>query len=151
MSNSKQMPIGKQVLVAYGALCLVLAMIGALFIFSLRAIEYRRQTLQAAVHHKWEVINDVAKNVGLMQAEVLQHVMVIDAAEMGMAGAGLSELLFDKAQIAATPMDGWGAKNGGQFLRLVFANEPIARLKGIGARMRRALAAQPRRPVAPMA
>src|SRR6185295_1032672 len=82
MSNSKQMPIGKQVLVAYGALCLVLAMIGALFIFSLRAIEHRRQTLQAAAHHKWEVINDVAKNVGLMQAEVLQHVMVIDAAEM---------------------------------------------------------------------
>jgi aspartate/methionine/tyrosine aminotransferase len=45
------------------------------------------------------------------------------------------------AQIAATPMTGWGEVNGAQFLRFVFANEPVERLSGIGARMRQALAA----------
>ena len=82
MSKFNQMSIGRQVLVAYGALCLVLAMIGALCLFSLRAIEHRRQTQQAVAHQKWEVIDEVAKNVGLMQAEVLQHVLATDAAEM---------------------------------------------------------------------
>jgi aspartate/methionine/tyrosine aminotransferase len=70
--------------------------------------------------------------------------LLIDASQIGMTGAELSERLFDRAQIAATPMDGWGETNGAQFLRFVFANEPIARLKGIGTRMRRALAAQSR-------
>jgi N-succinyldiaminopimelate aminotransferase len=67
--------------------------------------------------------------------------LLIDASELGMTGAQLSERLFDMAQIAATPMTGWGEVNGAQFLRFVFANEPVERLRGIGARMRRALAA----------
>src|SRR5258706_5014607 len=66
--------------------------------------------------------------------------LLIDASELGMTGAQLSERLFDMAQIAATPMTGWGEVNGAQFLRFVFANEPVQRLRGIGARMRRALA-----------
>jgi N-succinyldiaminopimelate aminotransferase len=67
--------------------------------------------------------------------------LLIDASELGMTGAQLSERLFDMAQIAATPMTGWGEVNGALFLRFVFANEPVERLRGIGARMRRALAA----------
>jgi N-succinyldiaminopimelate aminotransferase len=65
--------------------------------------------------------------------------LLIDASEFGMTGAELSDRLFDMAQIAATPMTGWGEVNGAQFLRFVFANEPVERLRGIGARMRRAL------------
>ncbi len=68
--------------------------------------------------------------------------LLIDASQIGMTGAELSERLFDKAQIAATPMNGWGEINGAQYLRFVFANEPVERLKGIGARMRRALGPQ---------
>jgi N-succinyldiaminopimelate aminotransferase len=68
--------------------------------------------------------------------------LLIDASELGMTGAQLSERLFNMAQIAATPMTGWGEVNGAQFLRFVFANEPVERLRGIGARMRRALAAR---------
>ena len=67
--------------------------------------------------------------------------LLIDASELGMTGAQLSERLFDMAHIAATPMTGWGEVNGAQFLRFVFANEPVERLRGIGARIRRALAA----------
>ncbi len=67
--------------------------------------------------------------------------LLIDASELGMTGAQLSERLFDMAQIAATPMTGWGEVNGAQFLRFVFANEPVERLRGIGGRVRRALGA----------
>ena len=70
--------------------------------------------------------------------------LLIDASELSMSGAELSERLFDEAQIAATPMNGWGEVNGAQFLRFVFANEPVARLQGIGARLRRALRARSR-------
>ena len=82
MTKPKQMSIGRQVLFAFGALCLVLVSIGALFFVSLRAIEHRRQTQQARAHHTWEVVDKVAKNVGLMQAKVLQHVLTTDAGEM---------------------------------------------------------------------
>ena len=67
------MPIGNQVLISFGALCLVLVMIGALFLFSLRTIEHHRQTELARAHHKWEVVDEVPKNVGLVQAEVFEE------------------------------------------------------------------------------
>jgi N-succinyldiaminopimelate aminotransferase len=65
--------------------------------------------------------------------------LLIDASLLAMTGAQLSKRLFDGAQVAATPMDGWGEVNGAQMLRFVFANEPAERLKGIGAKARRAL------------
>ena len=65
--------------------------------------------------------------------------LLIDAGALGMSGAALSQRLFERADIAATPMDGWGEANGARFLRFVFANEPVERLRGIGARVRRAL------------
>ena len=65
--------------------------------------------------------------------------LLIDAQALGMSGAEMSERLFEKAQIAATPMDGWGEVNGARHLRLVFANEPVERLRGIGERVRCAL------------
>ncbi len=36
-------------------------------------------------------------------------------------------------------MVNWGVRNGPQFVRFVFSNEPVARLQGIGDRVRRAL------------
>jgi len=65
--------------------------------------------------------------------------LLIDAAPLGMTGAALSQRLFERADIAATPMDGWGDVNGARFLRFVYANEPVERLRGIGARVRRAI------------
>ncbi len=65
--------------------------------------------------------------------------LLIDAGKLGMTGAQLSDRLFDRAEIAATPMTGWGNVNGAQFLRFVFANEPVERLAGIGDRIRKAI------------
>lgn len=65
--------------------------------------------------------------------------LLIDGGPLGFDGADLSRRLFDEAKIAATPMRGWGEANGEQFLRFVFANEPVERLRGIGERVRRAL------------
>ena len=49
-------------------------------------------------------------------------------------------MLLEKGKVAATPMTHWGEENAGQFVRLVFSNEPVARLEGLGDRVRRALA-----------
>jgi aspartate/methionine/tyrosine aminotransferase len=65
--------------------------------------------------------------------------LLLDAQALGLTGAELAERLFDRAHIAATPMTGWGEVNGARYLRLVFANEPLERLRGIGERVRMAL------------
>jgi aspartate/methionine/tyrosine aminotransferase len=65
--------------------------------------------------------------------------MLLDASELGLTGAEASRRLFDVGRIAATPMDNWGEVHGSQYVRFVFSNEPEARLKGIGERLRRSL------------
>jgi len=66
--------------------------------------------------------------------------LLVDGAPLGLTGAEMSRRLFDQARIAATPMEGWGEVNGARLLRLVFANEPVERLRGIGDQVRRAWA-----------
>jgi aspartate/methionine/tyrosine aminotransferase len=64
--------------------------------------------------------------------------LLIDTRPLGLTPAALSRRLFDRGQVAATPMDGWGP-SGADYLRLVFANEPAERLTDLGERFRRAL------------
>jgi aspartate/methionine/tyrosine aminotransferase len=64
--------------------------------------------------------------------------LLIDTRPLGLTPAALSRRLFDRGQVAATPMDGWGPSGAG-YLRLVFANEPTERLADLGERFRRAL------------
>ncbi|MCO5970893.1 pyridoxal phosphate-dependent aminotransferase [Actinoallomurus soli] len=64
--------------------------------------------------------------------------LLIDTEPLGLGPADLSRHLFDRAKVAATPMDGWGP-SGSRYLRLVFANEPVDRLTGLGDRFRQAL------------
>ncbi|MEW9550656.1 pyridoxal phosphate-dependent aminotransferase [Nonomuraea sp. NPDC050783] len=64
--------------------------------------------------------------------------LLLDARPLGLTGAELSRRLFDRAKVAATPMDGWGP-SGGHYLRLVFANEPVERLATLGDRFALAL------------
>lgn len=64
--------------------------------------------------------------------------LLVDTRPLGLTPAALSRRLFDRAKVAATPMDGWGP-GGGSYLRLVFANEPVERLADLGDRFRRAL------------
>lgn len=65
--------------------------------------------------------------------------LLIDGQPLGLTGAEMSGRLFERGRIAATPMDGWGEINGSRFVRLVFSNEPLDRLQGIGAKVRAAL------------
>jgi aspartate/methionine/tyrosine aminotransferase len=66
--------------------------------------------------------------------------LLIDTRPLGLTPAELSRRLFERGQVAATPMDGWGP-SGANYLRLVFANEPAERLADLGDRFRRALGA----------
>ncbi|MYC91106.1 MAG: hypothetical protein F4X15_06495 [Gemmatimonadetes bacterium] len=53
--------------------------------------------------------------------------------------AEASARLLEHGTVAATPMTHWGRENAAQFVRLVFSNEPVERLRGLGERFRRAL------------
>lgn len=64
--------------------------------------------------------------------------LLLDAEALGMSSQKLSELLLQKAKIAATPMIGWG-NQAAKYLRFVFSNEPKERLIGIGEKIKRAL------------
>jgi aspartate/methionine/tyrosine aminotransferase len=65
--------------------------------------------------------------------------MLLDAGELGMSGLEASTRLFERGRVAATPMDNWGVVHGARYVRLVFSNEPVDRLAGIGERFRRSL------------
>lgn len=67
--------------------------------------------------------------------------MMADVSSLGITGAEASRRLFEKGAVSATSMEGWGDQETARYLRFVFSNEPIARLRGIGERFRRALLA----------
>ena len=64
--------------------------------------------------------------------------MLLRVSDFGIDGERMAERLLEQG-VCATPMSGWGAERGKQFIRFVFSNEPVARLRGIGARVRAAL------------
>lgn len=64
--------------------------------------------------------------------------LLLDAQALGHDAVAASALLLDRARAAATPMTGWGQQTA-RYVRLVFANEPMERLEGIGERVRSAL------------
>jgi aspartate/methionine/tyrosine aminotransferase len=65
--------------------------------------------------------------------------LLLDVAALGLDSFSASERLLTRGRIAATPMRHWGEVNGDRFVRLVFSNEPPARLAGLGDRVRSAL------------
>ncbi|MFQ5983705.1 MAG: pyridoxal phosphate-dependent aminotransferase, partial [Woeseiaceae bacterium] len=64
---------------------------------------------------------------------------LVDVSALGMDGSEASRRLLEKGKIAATPMVNWGGSNSSNYLRVVFSNEPVDRLRGIGQRFRDAL------------
>ncbi|WP_398494727.1 pyridoxal phosphate-dependent aminotransferase [Variovorax sp.] len=66
--------------------------------------------------------------------------MLLRASDFGIDGQALSERLL-KARVCATAMQGWGETHGAQYLRFVFSNEPVERLRGLGDKVRAALGA----------
>lgn len=69
--------------------------------------------------------------------------MLLRVSDFGIDGAEMSRRLLDEG-VCATAMAGWGVTHGAQYIRFVFANEPAARLKGLGGRVRAALARRAR-------
>ena len=65
--------------------------------------------------------------------------MLVDAQALGTDAPALSQALLENGRIAATPMTAWGETVAPRHVRLVYANEPLARLRGIGDRVRAAL------------
>jgi aspartate/methionine/tyrosine aminotransferase len=65
--------------------------------------------------------------------------LLLDVAALGHDASEASRLLFARGRIAATPMTGWGP-SATRYVRFVFANEPVERLRGMGERVRSALA-----------
>lgn len=65
--------------------------------------------------------------------------LLIEFRQRGMSGAEASRRLLAQG-VVATSMENWGSDEAAGFLRLVYANEPLARLRDIGARFRRAFA-----------
>jgi aspartate/methionine/tyrosine aminotransferase len=61
---------------------------------------------------------------------------LVDVSPLGLDGPTASKLLLEKGKIAATPMVNWGSDLCKNYVRIVFANEPVERLRGIGERFR---------------
>ena len=65
--------------------------------------------------------------------------LLIDMAAQGLSGAQASAAAL-KHGVAATSMENWGEDDTARYLRLVFANEPLERLRDLAPRLQRALA-----------
>lgn len=64
---------------------------------------------------------------------------LMDVEALGIDAPATSKHLLERAQIAATPMTNWGP-SGGRYVRLVYSNEPVERLRGLGSRVRTSIA-----------
>jgi aspartate/methionine/tyrosine aminotransferase len=60
--------------------------------------------------------------------------LLVDVSPRGITAREAAARLLERGRVAATPMDGWGEVNGAQHVRIVFANEPVERLAGLGER-----------------
>jgi aspartate/methionine/tyrosine aminotransferase len=64
--------------------------------------------------------------------------LLVDVQKLGLDCETACQLLLDKGKIAATPMRNWGSERASAYVRLVYANEPIHRLRGVRQRIRSA-------------
>jgi N-succinyldiaminopimelate aminotransferase len=64
--------------------------------------------------------------------------LLMRLSDFGIDGETMSGRLFD-AGVCATAMTGWGQEHSSQYIRFVFANEPVGRLMSLGERVRSAL------------
>ncbi len=60
--------------------------------------------------------------------------LLVDVSRNGLDGAEASARLLERGRIAVTPMTNWGRDNARQYVRIVFSNESVARLQGLGRR-----------------
>jgi aspartate/methionine/tyrosine aminotransferase len=61
---------------------------------------------------------------------------LLDTEKIGLDSETAAQLLLEKGKIAATPMKNWGSESAARYLRFVYANEPVTRLRGVRERVR---------------
>jgi N-succinyldiaminopimelate aminotransferase len=66
--------------------------------------------------------------------------LLLRVSDFGIDGETMSRRLLDH-RVCATAMIGWGELHNAQYIRFVFANEPVQRLELLGARVRKAFVA----------
>ncbi|MCM3563432.1 pyridoxal phosphate-dependent aminotransferase [Hydrogenophaga intermedia] len=66
--------------------------------------------------------------------------LLVDVSRHGLTGAEASRRLLAEG-VAATSMENWGLENTRDYVRLVFANEPVLRLSTLAERFQRAIPA----------
>lgn len=64
--------------------------------------------------------------------------LLLRVSDFDIDGETMSQRLLEQG-VCATAMRGWGERHGAQYIRFVYANEPVPRLKLLGERVRRAL------------
>jgi aspartate/methionine/tyrosine aminotransferase len=64
---------------------------------------------------------------------------LLDVSPHGMDGVTAAARLLEISKVAVTPMGNWGSAAASRYVRFVFTNEPVTRLRGLGERVRRAL------------
>jgi aspartate/methionine/tyrosine aminotransferase len=64
---------------------------------------------------------------------------LLDVSPFELDSATASKRLLEVGKIAATPMVNWGSDNSNKYVRVVFSNEPVQRLRGIAQRVHQAL------------
>ena len=64
---------------------------------------------------------------------------LVDVSPLGFDGPAASKRLLELGKIAATPMVNWGSEGSSKYVRIVYSNEPVQRLRGAGKRFRDAL------------
>jgi aspartate/methionine/tyrosine aminotransferase len=64
--------------------------------------------------------------------------MLLRVSDYGLTGAQMSKALLTHG-VCATGMEGWGTEHGAQYIRFVYANEPVERLRRLGPAVRAAL------------
>ncbi|GIK04347.1 hypothetical protein Aspvir_008428 [Aspergillus viridinutans] len=64
--------------------------------------------------------------------------LLLRVSDFGLDGSTASKRFLEQG-VCTTAMDGWGEVHGSQYIRFVFSNESIERLKGLGAKVRKAL------------
>ena len=104
------------------------------------ALTTKEDGLAAAVA-EWQARRDVVLDE-LRDLPVLRPgggwCLLMDVAKLGLDSESASRVLFEKGKVAATPMKNWGSERAAAYLRMVYSNEPIARLRGLRERVRRA-------------
>ena len=61
--------------------------------------------------------------------------MLLDVGDMGLAPDEASRILLDECGVAATAMTGWGDAVASRYVRFVFSNEPVERLRTLADRL----------------